>query len=513
MEMSLSKKATELVNDRNTKILNKPRTLKKKIFENKKVVTVVIAAYNAETYIQTCIDSLINQSLPFEEIEVIVVDDHSTDETIEILTDYARRYSNITAVLLEENTGTAAMPRNVGIELATTEKIMFLDSDDWLAEDALSKLINTMDENNDDFVVGKTVKVTDHGESILAEFVSYKDRIHVSPFDIPYIFYHGGPPSKLMKTAILKENDIWFPEMKFGEDKFFLFRVLLKCDSISTITTPICYVNRLSNNEASLTRNTTVLDKRRADMEMLKYVAKLDLPAEQDKILLKRLVEYDLVKTCDSFIFVRSNDKRKYIEFIREALDILKDRQYDLIEAFDWPLYQIAARLAEENKDQDFIDLFKWYKLNKNKHVVIKDGIAFYSVTPFDNNHPYKLVPIPLFIRAKDSYVENNEYVQTFEIYGRELDTVKYALIRDRKKLDNEIKVPTKITGNTGELRVKYQELNVLKNSLFNVFVRYDGYRLANIKRISENKITYDHRNFAFYTTKAGNVGFSLKDK
>ncbi|MCQ6276852.1 glycosyltransferase family 2 protein [Bacillus sp. V3B] len=513
MDKHLSEKALKILKNKDTIVLNNPKSLKNKIFKKERKVSVVIAAYNAASYIQNCIDSVLNQTLHFELIELIVIDDHSNDDTANIILNYAKMHSNITVVLLKENTGTAAMPRNIGIELTTTEKIIFLDSDDWLAENALSTLVSTMDETEDDFVVGKTVKVEDKGESILAEFVSYKVRKHVSPFDIPYLFYHMGPQSKLMRTSILKENNIRFPEMKFGEDKYFLFNVLSKCSKVTTIKDPICYLNRLSTNNSSLTKTTEVLDKRAADMMILKYILDKQVPLEQEKVFMKRLVEYDLVKTCDSFVFVKSKEKLKFIEIIREALYRLKGRSYDIIEMFDTPLYKVAARLIESKRDQDFIELFQWYKLEKNKHIIIQNGIAYYKVTPFSDDDPFKLIPIDLFVRSKDSYVEDNHYVQTFEIYGECITKVEYVLIRDRHQLANEIEIPLKINGNVGEFRVNYNELNRLDNSLFSVFVRYDGFRLANIRRMLENQVTYDNRNFVFYTTKVGNVGLSLKEK
>lgn len=513
MDRNLAKKALDILNRQDINVINNPKSIVNKLFGKNKKVTIVTAAYNAAFTVQKCIDSVIEQSFPFKQIEFIIVDDHSTDETPNILLKNAKSHSNITVVILNENTGNAAMPRNIGIELATTDKIMFLDSDDWLAKNAISKLVIAMQENDDDIVLGKTVKVVDKGESVHAEFISYKERKHLSPLNIPYLLYHMGPPAKLMKTSIIKENNIRFPEMKFGEDKFFLFRVLQNSSKASTITAPTYYVNRLSSNSSSLTRTTDLLDKRSADMDILNYMFDKKLPMDQEKEYMKRLIEYDLVKSCDSVLFVNSEEKQRNIEFIREALNMLEERPYDIVEIFDSPLYQAAARLIEKEKDQDFIKLFKWYKLDKNKHIIIRDGIAFYNVKPFENNHQFKFIPIPLLVRAKDAYVENDQYVQTFEIYGDQIDKVHHVLIRDRNRIGNELEVPVKINGNIGEFRADYKYLNMLDSSLFSILLRYDGHRLTNIKRLLESQVTYENRKFVFYTTKANNVGLLIKEK
>lgn len=507
---------TQHILDKATSILQEAEIIQRpspfsNLFKRKKV-TVVITSYNSEAYVKKCLDSVINQTFSFKKIELIIVDDYSTDGTRNILLQYANEHPNITLVFLAENSGTAAMPRNVGIELATTERIMFLDADDWLAENAIQALVDVMDEGNDDFVVGKTVKVTDSGESVHAEFVSYKERRHCSPFDIPYLFYHMGPPAKIMKTSIIKENNIRFHEMRFGEDKLFLFQVLINCSKISTITEVIYYVNRLSSNSSSLTRTTDVLDKRAADMKIFQEVLAMNLPIEKEIVLIKRLVEYDFVKTCDSFVFVRSDAKQEFIDFIKKALTKLASRPYNIIEYFDSPLYKTGAVLVQEEKYDEFITLFTWYKNEKNKHIVIKDGIAYYDVSPFDKNHKFKLIPIPLFVRFKDSYTEGNEYVQIVEVFGTKINTIKDVIVRDRKRLNNEIRVPISIHNHIGEIRIKYEDINKLESSLFTLFIRYDEFRLANIKEHLESRITYEGREFIFYITKAGNVGLSIKE-
>lgn len=511
MTYNLKERTTDLLNN-HSKIVNNPHSFKNKIAKRRKEVTIITPAYNAEDSIQKCIDSVLNQSFGFNKIEFIIIDDNSNDSTKDILLEQSRKHK-ITAVFLDENTGTAAMPRNLGIELASTDKIMFLDADDWLSDNAIENLVNVMNEADDDFVVGRTVVVRDTGESIHAEFVSYKERKHVSPFSIPYLFYHMGPPSKLIKTSLIKQNSLYFPEMKFGEDKSFLFDVLRLSTKVSTVSVPVCYVNRLTNNNLSLTRTTGVLEKRAADMRILKQYLKKGLATDEEIVLIKRLIEYDFVRTCDSITFVKSNKKEIFIDYIREALAQLEDRNYDIIEYFDSPIYQAAARLIERGEDENFEELFKWYKLDENKRIYIEDGIAYYVVAPFKQDHSYKHIPIPLFARATHSYVENQQYVQEFEIYGNKIETISYVLIRDRHNLNNEIKVPVLIKGNIGEFRVNYSNLNTLNNSLFTIFIRYDDHRLLNIKRLTENKITYKNKEINFYTSKAGNIGLSVKER
>lgn len=99
-------------------------------------VSVLIAAYNAEKYLKECLDSLLSQSLP--EVQIICIDDASTDSTPAILREYAAVHERIVVLTQSVNRGQAEA-RNLGLTVAAGEFITFLDSDDWLSADALEK--------------------------------------------------------------------------------------------------------------------------------------------------------------------------------------------------------------------------------------------------------------------------------------------------------------------------------------------------------------------------------------
>ncbi len=109
-----------------------------------KKVSVIIPAYNAENYIKKCIDSLVFQTYP--NVEIVVINDGSTDNTAEIL----GSYDNINVIQSKQNGVSSA--RNKGLEAATGEYIMFLDSDDYFDTDAIEKLVNLAETHGADVV-------------------------------------------------------------------------------------------------------------------------------------------------------------------------------------------------------------------------------------------------------------------------------------------------------------------------------------------------------------------------
>lgn len=121
-------------------------------------VSLLIAVYNAETTLRRCLDSLLRQS--FTDWQAVCVDDCSTDRSLSILQEYAGRDQRFAVLHLSENGG-QAHARNVGLTKATGDIVTFLDSDDWLATDALQQLVQTFDEHpKTDAVLLRMVNVT-----------------------------------------------------------------------------------------------------------------------------------------------------------------------------------------------------------------------------------------------------------------------------------------------------------------------------------------------------------------
>ena len=148
--------------------------------------------YNAEKYIRNSLDSIINQSIGIENLEVIIVNDASTDLSKEIIDEYCCEYSNFKAIHLKENTGAPFEPRNIGLKHATCDYIMFLDSDDTYTETACESLYNEIITSDVGVVFGRYNRVYDN-----ATFISY------SPYDS-----HDNDIKSYPKFGFI-ENLIW----------------------------------------------------------------------------------------------------------------------------------------------------------------------------------------------------------------------------------------------------------------------------------------------------------------
>jgi glycosyltransferase involved in cell wall biosynthesis len=114
-------------------------------------ISVIIPVFNAEKTLSGAFNSMLNQTFDFEDIEVIFVDDCSTDNSRNIIMDFVNQYDNVKLICNEQNSGYAGKPRNVGILNATADYLMFLDPDDEFYEDAFEFLYNKISDNNQIF--------------------------------------------------------------------------------------------------------------------------------------------------------------------------------------------------------------------------------------------------------------------------------------------------------------------------------------------------------------------------
>lgn len=135
--------------------------------ESAPLVSIVIPLYNAENYIEETLLSIVNQT--YSNYEVIVVDNASTDSSLDIVNKIAERLNNITVISCSSNSGGPAKPRNLGIEATNGKYVAFLDSDDVWYPDKLEKQVDIMNKSTCDFVGSRMTAVDDAGNVITSK--------------------------------------------------------------------------------------------------------------------------------------------------------------------------------------------------------------------------------------------------------------------------------------------------------------------------------------------------------
>lgn len=222
-------------------------------------VSIVIACYNEDHYIAQCLDSMIAQTL--QEIEIIVVDDGSTDNSLSVIKQYAVKDQRI--IVLQQQHKGAAQARNLGICYAHGKYISFFDADDFVAPDCYQIMYDNAERNGSDVsVVGSQSMDNETGDTQKLEYTLKKEYLpSVNPFsseDIPaYIFlvFNGWAWDKLFLLSFIQREKIQFQDLRSTNDMLFVDKALLYANSICVQDT-ILITHRINkNNSTSSTRD------------------------------------------------------------------------------------------------------------------------------------------------------------------------------------------------------------------------------------------------------------------
>ena len=242
-------------------------------------VSIIIPVYNSEKYISKCLDSVLNQT--YENIEVLVINDGSKDNSINILRGYEKKDKRI-VVIDKENEG-VAKTRNMGIKKATGDYIMFIDNDDFIDEDYVETYLKNTDY---DIVIG-SYKRTDINDKIL-----FKYNLDEKSIWAKYVVL--APWAKLYKKDFLIKNNIEFLNYGIGEDVYFNLLCYSKTNNIKVIND--FKYNWFYNNESVSNTKQRGL-KKTVDITVLlnNLLTFVDLNSEYNKYFLERYIYWYLL--------------------------------------------------------------------------------------------------------------------------------------------------------------------------------------------------------------------------
>ena len=272
-------------------------------------ISVIVPVYNAEKFIDKCIESVINQT--YKEIELILVNDGSKDNSLKILQKYEKQYPRIIKVFSQTNKGVGAA-RNLGIKHVSGKYIFFLDSDDWIELDYLVKLYEDISKND---IVISGFKSYDINGSLL-----FSENIKDNPWTKFKYCSIGG---KLFLSSLILKNNILFRKFKICEDAYFLFECYSKTSKIS-VSTSSGYCRLKNPTSVTHTLNTK---KSNSILDVLKCIdTDIDCRNFDKKLLsyfyLKSIV-LDVLLAIDDFstdILVKrfENNVKWYKQFLKK---------------------------------------------------------------------------------------------------------------------------------------------------------------------------------------------------
>lgn len=278
-------------------------------------ISIIIPVYNIEKYIAKCLDSILNQT--FDDYELIIVDDCSTDDTMKIVESYKPKFENkLIITKTKENSGGCSVPRNVGLPLATGEYVFFVDGDDYLKNYALEVLHNNLNEYHPDIIYttyyyyetldGTTERVGEYKGQIM-KLVKTEELLKNNVFLYPMVWL------KLVKRDILINNNIEFKNYA-GQDYPWTIEILYFSKNVMFLPTALYYYR---HNKSSIVHSF----KKRDPTGLYPWI-------EQILKTYKEMTDSkDKIKIYQNPVFCTHCINHRYISYLARALNKFKVHQ------------------------------------------------------------------------------------------------------------------------------------------------------------------------------------------
>jgi len=293
-------------------------------------VSVIIPVYNVEKYLRRCLDSVVNQT--YKDVEVILVNDGSPDNSKEICEEYVAKYSNI-QLINQKNAGLGAA-RNTGLQYITGDAVTFVDSDDWLELDAIEYYVASMKKSDADIVVTKMIRKKEYFSNEGTNGATIKEEVlNQEQFAKKYFKIDGNnieyyACAKLYKREIARE--VKYPVGLFAEDVPAAFGYIIRSQKIF-YSTKVTYNYFFNDN--SLTAKFTDKD---FDLEKIwdLVVEEAKVYGNEDYILYAKVNRYriDFNLLCRIALSENKSDIEKYSQEIVVLLGKVKENKKILLE-------------------------------------------------------------------------------------------------------------------------------------------------------------------------------------
>ncbi|MFE2290012.1 glycosyltransferase family 2 protein [Streptomyces sp. NPDC059452] len=281
-------------------------------------VTVVVAVYNTMPYLTECLNSLVGQSIGTERLQVIAVDDGSTDDSGRELDRFAERYPGTVTVIHQENSGGPAAPSNRALELATGRFVYFIGSDDYLGDEALERMVACADANESDVVIGKMVGT--NGRYVHQKLYT-GERADISLYDseLPYTLAN----TKLFRRELVEKHGLRFPEdLPVGSDQPFTIEACVRARKISVLSDYTYYYAVKRGDASNITYRADHLDRLRCTARIMDHTAGLVPAGPRRDAVLKRHFDWELSKLLKKdFAALGADTRRQVCEGVGALVD------------------------------------------------------------------------------------------------------------------------------------------------------------------------------------------------
>ncbi len=234
-----------------------------------KKISIIIPVFNTAKYLKKCLTSILNQTL--KDIEIICINDGSTDNSEQILLEYVQKDSRIKVLSQEHKKQGSA--RNLGMQVATGEYIGFVDSDDWVDLDYYEKLYNTAKKYDSDIALAANIRI---GNGKTKKRLHIEKEIFVTSLqgkiDIGKQAKNPCPTNKIYRRLMLEQNNIKWPEGMYCEDKLFTIQAIFYANGVVSVPDVNYYYFRNPTSTVNSRSKESIIHKNKANNEVLNFL-------------------------------------------------------------------------------------------------------------------------------------------------------------------------------------------------------------------------------------------------
>lgn len=321
---------------------------------NKIKISIIVAVYNVEKYLERCLQSLINQTI--KDYEIILIDDGSTDSSGKICDQYSREYTNI-IVIHKENSGLSSV-RNLGISVSKGEYIGFVDSDDYVEKEMFEELYNIIIKYNAQISIASFYEVRENNIRDKSNHnnesnIFSKNQCIEMFFKEQYPFNYSFACNKLYKKNVFKDSKFNEKIISDQEDTEVMIKLFNNIEKVVYIDKPLYFYCLRDDSLSAGIINSRKVKTERAFFEIYSYT-KENIPKFKSQALLKYIIYYFniIIKIIDNY--------DKYEKEYYELINNLSKLYFNIIFNIKIPIkYKCHSTLILFNPN-----LYKWY-INK----------------------------------------------------------------------------------------------------------------------------------------------------
>lgn len=331
-------------------------------------VSVIIPVYNTEKYLRECLDSVVNQTL--KDIEIICIDDGSTDLSLDILKEYSSKDKRF--VIKTQNNLHAGVARNKGIELASGEYVHFLDSDDWLDVNAYERLYNLSKENSTDIVKFKAFSYNNQTKEVTSraylDIEEIEDRYFNKSFNLieeplNTVKLPDSPWSGFYNLNFIKNNNIYFDNFICANDVGFFFRCIINAKNIYLSPEKLVYYRENLKNSL-ITKRAKHFECQIALYKVVKS-ASANLPISYQQIVVNKIIN-DIFHWYDICINEYTLSKEDFTNMQEEMNAFLKEIENEYLFEKNLKVYK---RIKSDIKNRRYSYILSIKKLRAYRFI------------------------------------------------------------------------------------------------------------------------------------------------